>query len=260
MAAFLRLSNAARRIEPTICNVPGQNKIFSPPTKKSPEPTWKPLALTIFSDAVGSTVSSARSSAKAAQAAAGGQAFGHQEAAALREAARQEGYQSGFDFGRIDGLKAGRETAEADGRILAMQLARAISRFDEGIADLERATANEILALALEVSRRVIHQTVEVRPQIVLEAIREALTHLPAQHGTIHLNADDAALVRSQAGEQLGRAGHRIQEDPQLGRGDVVIETGGTHLDARLATRWQRVIGSLDQHTPWLVADDTEQA
>lgn len=260
MAAFLRLSNAARRIEPTICNVPGQNKIFSPPTKKSPEPTWKPLALTIFSDAVGSTGSSARSSAKAAQAAAGGQAFGHQEAAALREAARQEGYQSGFDLGRIDGLKAGRETAEADGRILAMQLARAISRFDEGIADLERATANEILALALEVSRRVIHQTVEVRPQIVLEAIREALTHLPAQHGTIHLNADDAALVRSQAGEQLGRAGHRIQEDPQLGRGDVVIETGGTHLDARLATRWQRVIGSLDQHTPWLVADDTEQA
>lgn len=256
----MRLSIAARRIAPTICNVPGQNKIFSPPTKKAPEPTWKPLALTNFSDAVGSTGSSARSSAKAAQAAAGGQAFGHQETAALREAARQEGYQSGFDSGRIDGLKAGRETAEADGRILAMQLARAISRFDEGIADLERATANEILALALEVSRRVIHQTVEVRPQIVLEAIREALTHLPAQHGTIHLNAEDAALVRSQAGEQLGRAGHRIQEDPQLGRGDVVIETGGTHLDARLATRWQRVIGSLDQHTPWLVADDTEQA
>ena len=183
------------RIAPTICNVPGQNKIFSPPTKKAPEPTWKPLALTNFSDAGGSTGSGARTSAKAAQSAAG-QVFGHQEAAALREAARQEGYKIGFDSGRIDGLKAGREMAEADGRILAMQLARAISRFDEGVADLERATANEILALAIEVSRRVIHQTVEVRPQIVLEAIREALTHLPAQH----------------------------------------------------------------QHTPWLVADDTEQA
>mgnify|MGYP001577842988 FL=1 len=79
----------ARRIQPTICNVPGQNKILSPPSKKAPEPTWKPLALTNFSDAVGSAGSSARSSARAAQAAAGGQVFGHQEAAALRESARQ---------------------------------------------------------------------------------------------------------------------------------------------------------------------------
>ncbi|MDZ4251629.1 MAG: FliH/SctL family protein [Sulfuritalea sp.] len=218
------------------------------------------MALTNFNNAVGGIGSNARMPARGTQTTGAGLACSPQEAAALREAARQEGYKTGFDSGRVDGLKAGRETAEADGRILAMQLARAISRFDEGVADLERATANEILALALEVSRRVIHQTIAARPQVVLEAVREALTHLPAQHGTIHLNAEDAALVRSQAGEQLGRAGHRIQEDPQLGRGDVVIETGGTQLDARLATRWQRVIGALDQHTPWLVADDMEHA
>jgi flagellar biosynthesis/type III secretory pathway protein FliH len=32
-----------------------------------------------------------------------------------------------------------------------------------------------------------------------------------------------------------------------LTRGDVLVEAGGTHVDARLATRWQRVWDALEQ-------------
>ena len=115
----------------------------------------------------------------------------------------------------------------------------------------------EVLALALEIARKVVHQTIAVKPRIILDVIREALLQMPLQHAMIHLNTEDAALVRAHAGEQLAHAGHRIQDDPQLARGDVVIDTGGAHLNARLATRWQNVIATLGQDTPWLEADET---
>jgi flagellar assembly protein FliH len=63
----------------------------------------------------------------------------------------------------------------------------------------------------------------------------------------IHLSSEDAELIRTQTGDTLGRAGHRILENPQLTRGDVLVEAGGTHVDARLATRWQRVWDALEQ-------------
>jgi flagellar assembly protein FliH len=179
------------------------------------------------------------------------------ETTRLREATRREGYQAGFDSGRTAGLQAGREAAEADGCQLAAQLAQAISRFEAGAAELEHTVADELLALALEIARKVIHQSVAVQPQTILGVIHEALAQLSSQHAMIHLNPEDAALVRVHAGEQLAHASHRIQEDPQLARGDVVIEAGGTHLDACLATRWQHVIAALGQDTPWLAPDET---
>jgi flagellar assembly protein FliH len=95
---------------------------------------------------------------------------------------------------------------------------------------------------------------------VVLGTIRAALAQLPAHQAVIHLNADDVALLRKHSEEQLTRAGHRIQEDPQLARGDVVIDSGGAHVDSRLSTRWQRVIATLDQDTPWVIPAESERS
>lgn len=240
---------------------PGKPDMISPPPKSADAP-WEPWNLANFSDpkgAAGKASGKARTNATKAPAAAPPDARGaDHNVVALSEATRQSAYQSGFDSGRIDGLKAGHAAAAAEARQAAAFLAQAISRFDSGVADLERVVADELLALTVEIARKVIGQALVVQPKVILETIREALAHLPAQHAVIHLSAADAALVRSNAGEQLTRAGHRIHEDPQLGRGDVVIEAGGAHLDCRLATRWQRIIATLDQDVPWLVEDETE--
>jgi hypothetical protein len=70
--------------------------------------------------------------------------------AILRETARQEGYRAGFESGRTDGLKAGQQAADNAARELSEQMAKAISGFDAGVADIERVLANEVLALSLE--------------------------------------------------------------------------------------------------------------
>lgn len=179
--------------------------------------------------------------------------------AILHETARQEGYRAGFESGRADGLKSGQEAAGEAERELAERMATAISGFDSGVADIERVLADEVLALSLEIARKVIGQAIAVQPELVLGTIRAALAQLPAHQAVIHLNADDIALLRKHSEDQLTRVGHRIQEDPQLSRGDVIVDSGGAHVDSRLSTRWQRVIATLDQDTPWVVPAESER-
>jgi len=61
----------------------------------------------------------------------------------------------------------------------------------------------------------------------------------------VYLHPDDASLVRIHLGEQLAHAGHRIQDDPVLQRGDCQVESGNTRVDATLDSRWQRVVANL---------------
>jgi len=180
--------------------------------------------------------------------------------AILRETARQEGYRAGFESGRTDGLKAGHEAAGEAARELAERMATAISGLDTGIADIERVLADDVLALSLEIARKVIGQAITVQPELILGTIRAALAQLPAHQAAIHLNPDDVALLRKHFEEQLTRVGHRIQVDLQLARGDVVVDSGGAHIDSRVATRWQRVIAALDQDTPWEVPVESERS
>ncbi len=182
------------------------------------------------------------------------------DSAHSRESPGREGFQAGYDAGHAEGLLAGIEQAQKIEGELANQLAQIISRFDSGISELEHAVGDELLALALEIARKITHQTVKLRPEVILEVIHDALGQLPALHATIHLHPIDAARVRKLTEDQLTRGGHRILDDTSLERGDVVIEAGGTNLDARIATRWQRVIAALDQDTSWLAEDTPEQS
>jgi flagellar assembly protein FliH len=166
------------------------------------------------------------------------------EAHQIREQARQEGHQAGY--------AAGQALAEAAGREQALLLAQTLQNLERCIAELNQAVADDLLALSIEVARQVVRQTVDVKPEVLLGVIREALEQLPLLHAAIHLHPEDASLARLRAGDQLTHAGHRIHEDPKLKRGDVIIEAGGSHLDASLATRWRRVVEALGQHAPWI--------
>lgn len=170
----------------------------------------------------------------------------------IREQARQEGHQAGYAAGQAEGLAAGQAQAEARGREEALRLTRALESLEQSIAELNQAVAGDLLALSIEIARQVVRQTVAAKPEVLLGVIREALEQLPLLHAAIHLNPEDASLARLRAGDQFAHAGHRIHEDTKLKRGDVIIEAGGSHLDASLETRWRRVVESLGQQAPWI--------
>jgi flagellar assembly protein FliH len=156
-----------------------------------------------------------------------------EEVEAIYSQAREEGYRVGFNEGQQSAL------AEAQ------KLGALVQKLDEAILGMESEVADELLALGLEIARQVVRETVRLQPEAILSVVKEALLQLPHQHAVIYLHPDDAELVRIHIGDQLAHAGHRIQDDPALARGDCTINAGSTHVDATLASRWERVVAGL---------------
>lgn len=157
---------------------------------------------------------------------------------------------------RDDGYKAGYQEGQAKARDEAARLGRAAGKLEAALKGLDSEVADELLALSLELARLVLRSEITARPESLLTVIQEALGQLPHQHAAIYLNPDDASLVRSYLGDQLAHAGHRILEDPKLARGDCMLDAGGSHVDANVATRWRRVVEGLGFEDAWQPKDD----
>jgi flagellar assembly protein FliH len=162
----------------------------------------------------------------------------------MHQQAQEEGHRIGYAEGRAQAqAEAKRLTA------LTTQLDAALAEFDQRVSD-------ELLALAIEIARRIVERSLAVKPEIVLDVVRHALAELPHQHASVHLNPDDATLIRNLLGEQLAQAGHRIHEDASLARGGCLIEVGGSQVDATLRTRWRRVLESIGTPADWFEPDE----
>ncbi|MBX9848173.1 MAG: flagellar assembly protein FliH [Rhodocyclaceae bacterium] len=151
----------------------------------------------------------------------------------IYQQARDEGYRVGFNEGEQAAL------------VEAQKITALVDKLETALGQIDATVAEELLALSLEVARQVVRETVRLQPESILTVVREALLQLPHQHATIYLHPEDIALVRQHSGDQLNHAGHRLQEDATLQRGDCQIEAGNTRVDATLANRWQRVVAGL---------------
>jgi flagellar assembly protein FliH len=150
------------------------------------------------------------------------------------------------------GYDAGYEEGTARARMEALRLHTLVEQLDGALGDFDQQVAEALLRLSLEIARQVVRQEIVVRPAVILEVVREALTQLPHQHAAIYLHPEDASLVRSYLGDQLAHLGHRIFEETGLARGGLRMEAGGSHLDASVATRWRRIIEGMGAAGDWI--------
>ncbi|GAB4174387.1 MAG: flagellar assembly protein FliH [Rhodocyclaceae bacterium] len=165
------------------------------------------------------------------------------EIEAIRAQAHKQGYEAGYEEG----------TARA--RMEALRIHTLVENLERALCELDRQVADELLALAVELARQVVRQSVGLRPDAILSVVHEALAQLPHQQAVIYLNPQDAALVRAHLGETLAHAGHRVFEDEALTRGGCRVESAGSQIDATLETRWRRVLESIGHGQPWLEAE-----
>jgi flagellar assembly protein FliH len=161
------------------------------------------------------------------------------ELAAIRQRAADEGHQVGYAAG------------QAAAREEAVRLQRAVESLEQALTEIDQQVADELLALAVEIARQVVRREISAHPEAILGVVHEALEQLPHQHATIYLSPQDSSLVRSHLGDSLAHAGHRILEAPHLKPGDCLVEVGGSQIDAKVATRWRRVIESLGIESAW---------
>jgi flagellar assembly protein FliH len=156
----------------------------------------------------------------------------------IQRQAHEEGYKAGY----------------AEGMQKTQRMAALMDALDKELQQVDQQVAQDLLNLSLEIAQQVLKQALRTKPDLLLSIVREAIDSLPHfnQHAHLILHPDDAELVRTSMGEQLTHMGWKILEDAQLERGGCRVETANSQIDATLATRWKRIVSSINKDSTWL--------
>lgn len=178
--------------------------------------------------------------------------------AALREKSRLQGYAEGKQQGHEEGCKAGYTAGLEQGRSDAAKEIACLQQLAEGFRS-ELTQANEVIAqdmlnLALDLAKAMLKTALQVKPELVLPIVSEAVRYLPTlqQPALLYLHPMDAQLVLRAMEAELSKAGWRVVEDVQMERGGCRIETGSNQIDATAPVRWQRIAAALGQDSNWM--------
>ncbi len=170
--------------------------------------------------------------------------------AAIREEARLIGYEEGHAAGYADGLAIGR--AEAAKELEHLQTIAV--EFGTALAEADEVIANDVLELALHLAKGMLKNALEVKPELLIPVVREAIEYLPVlqQPALLILNPADAQIVREGIGEELDKGGWRLVEDAHVARGGCKIDTASNQIDAQAPARWARLTAALGKNLDWL--------
>lgn len=158
------------------------------------------------------------------------------ELEALERQARTEGFTAGHAEGLASGQQQVRERmARLDA--LCDAVARPLQSLDEQVE-------KELARLATVIARRVIARELQLSPELIAQAVRQAAAALPAatRELRVHVHPDDLALLH-----ELGTVESHWQllADPGLARGDCQLESERSRLDARVDTRLAAVVDAV---------------
>jgi flagellar assembly protein FliH len=173
-----------------------------------------------------------------------------EELEAIRASARAEGYDEGHAAGYADGVNEG----QAQSRAELAHLQTIAATFGAAVAHADEAIAGEVLDLALHLARAMLRTALDVKPELVIPVVREAIEYLPSlqQPALLVLHPLDAEIVRSGIGEELDKGGWRVVPDPVIARGGCKVDTATNQIDAQAGARWQRLAHSLGKNLDWL--------
>jgi flagellar assembly protein FliH len=181
-----------------------------------------------------------------------------EEIEAIRAAARDEGYAEGLDAGQAEGHAAGYEEGLALGRAEAAEelehLRQLATTFGDAVTQADDAISNDVLELALHLARGMVRTAFDVKPDLILPVVREAIDYLPnlQQPALLMLHPEDALIVKSGIGQDLDKSGWRIVEDDGIARGGCRVDTASNQIDAQIGSRWQRLTHALGKNLDWL--------
>lgn len=152
------------------------------------------------------------------------------------------------------GFAAGYEEGMAKANAIAAQLDDLMSNLQHALKEIDQHVAEQLLATAVEIANQVLRHSLKIKPELILPVVREAIAtlHPHLGHPALFAHPDDAALIRSQLGEQLAHNNWRIIEDASLTAGGCRVELGASEIDATLETRWRRVIEAIGISQEWL--------
>ena len=154
----------------------------------------------------------------------------------------EEGYQQGFEKGSKQGY-------DENLHLLRNQTAELVSLLEslsEPFKALDERIEQELVNLAMGVAAQIIRREIKTDPGQVIAAVREAISILPlaSQQISLHLQPEDAELVRSALALDEMSPAWKIIEEPLMTRGGCQVVTETSTIDATVENRTAAVIAS----------------
>lgn len=170
--------------------------------------------------------------------------------AAELERIRQQAYDEGYSQGHAAGYASGAQQTQTE----IGQLQTVMQALHGALNQIDEELAQSLLNLALEVARKMVGETLQVKPEIILNIVNEAIGSLPHfnQHAHLVLHPEDAELVRKHMGDHLAHGGWKLIGDNGVERGGCRVETAHTKVDATVEARWKRIVESIGEDKSWL--------
>ena len=141
-----------------------------------------------------------------------------------------------FEQGYAEGERIGKQMGEK-------MMETIVKRYESGVAQLAEAhkalaegMEEEVVRLALEISRKVVQRELAMDPDIVSALTSVALKRV-SNHQSITLRVSRQDFGRLRVSVATVNPAVNIKEDPSLERGDFVVDTSQTHLDGRIASQ-----------------------
>jgi flagellar assembly protein FliH len=178
-----------------------------------------------------------------------------QEIETLHQEAWQEGYQLGMAEGHKEGHAAGLAAGQEAGEQYVRELRALVAALEGGQLRQDHEVAREVLELSLVMARQVLRSALQIKPELILDAIREALKTLPTLNGhhKIITHPDSAQVVRDWLAHEHGHLSWKIIEDAQMEPGDFRLESAYSELDGSIRARWLELTRCLGADDAWLI-------
>ena len=165
------------------------------------------------------------------------------EIAALRRQAWTEAFRKGLKEGHAEGYAAGHASGREQGKQavddIAARLHRIVRQLAEPLAEVDDGVVEAVSELALRIARQLVGRELRTAPEEVVAVVREALQHLPVSPrvARIRLHPEDVPLVEAGLPAADSERAWRLVADAALQRGDCVVETEVSRIDATLDAR-----------------------
>ncbi|UTW10033.1 flagellar assembly protein FliH [Marinobacterium rhizophilum] len=170
----------------------------------------------------------------------------------ITEEARQEGLEEGHREGLAKGLEEGQRKGYSEGLAQGkLEIDRSLGRLSQMLDELEAPLAQQsealelcILNLVTSLARAVTGHELSSQPQLMLQAVQEALAQLPSEGGAvrIHVNPEDEVLLQPLA---QAREHCELVADAAISPGGCLVKTANCQVDSRVETRFRQAADQL---------------
>ncbi|MEI7567914.1 MAG: FliH/SctL family protein [Alcaligenaceae bacterium] len=165
----------------------------------------------------------------------------------------EKAYQKGYAKGEREAKENVMTVVHEELAELKLSMHHLVAGFKAAIDHHADRTSEEMLSLALEISKSMVKAEIVVNHEVVLPVIRQALTRLASVQVPIKLlvHPEDEALVARYMKESFDGV-CRVIADSGVERGGCFLESETNLIDATNATRWSLICQGLGYSDRWL--------